>query len=237
MSIEIASLPVGGMITRIACGSTIRRIVCRRVMPSDAGRVGLALVDRDDPGADDLRHVGALVEPEPEDRGCERRDQRVGVGVDERRAERDAERRSSGTARRGCTRTGAARARGCRGRTRCRASCAPDTSGLGERRMTASTTPSAMPIAIAITVSSSVTPQAVRGCVRRTGSAPTTLHSKRGFGDDGADDRDRDDQHDRAPPPSGPGGGRGRPGSPQAVARPRWPRGRTPSDRLSWSRR
>ncbi len=33
-SIEIVSLPVGGMITRIACGSTIRRIVCRRVMPS-----------------------------------------------------------------------------------------------------------------------------------------------------------------------------------------------------------
>ena len=32
-SIEIVSLPVGGMITRIACGSTIRRIVCRRVMP------------------------------------------------------------------------------------------------------------------------------------------------------------------------------------------------------------
>ena len=34
-SIEIVSLPVGGMITRIACGSTIRRIVCSRVMPSE----------------------------------------------------------------------------------------------------------------------------------------------------------------------------------------------------------
>jgi hypothetical protein len=33
-SIEIVSLPVGGMITRIACGSTMRRIVCRRVSPS-----------------------------------------------------------------------------------------------------------------------------------------------------------------------------------------------------------
>ena len=33
LSIEIVSLPVGGMITRIACGRTIRRIVCRRVMP------------------------------------------------------------------------------------------------------------------------------------------------------------------------------------------------------------
>ena len=35
LSIEIVSLPVGGMITRIACGSTIRRMICRRVMPSD----------------------------------------------------------------------------------------------------------------------------------------------------------------------------------------------------------
>ena len=33
-SIEIVSLPVGGMITRIACGRTMRRTVCRRVMPS-----------------------------------------------------------------------------------------------------------------------------------------------------------------------------------------------------------
>ena len=32
---EIVSLPVGGMITRMACGSTIRRIVIRRVMPID----------------------------------------------------------------------------------------------------------------------------------------------------------------------------------------------------------
>ncbi len=34
-SIEIVSLPVGGRITRIACGSTTWRIVCRRPMPSD----------------------------------------------------------------------------------------------------------------------------------------------------------------------------------------------------------
>ena len=31
---EIVSLPVGGMITRMACGSTIRRSVCVRDMPS-----------------------------------------------------------------------------------------------------------------------------------------------------------------------------------------------------------
>ena len=64
LSIEIVSLPVGGMITRIAWGSTMRRIVCRRVMPERLRRLGLALVDRDDAGAHDLGHVGALVEAE-----------------------------------------------------------------------------------------------------------------------------------------------------------------------------
>ena len=73
MSIEIVSLPVGGMITRIACGSTIRRIVCRRRHAERLRGLGLALVDRDDAGAHDLGHVRALVEPEPEDRGDERR--------------------------------------------------------------------------------------------------------------------------------------------------------------------
>ena len=34
LSIEIVSLPVGGTITRIACGSTIRRSVCMRDRPS-----------------------------------------------------------------------------------------------------------------------------------------------------------------------------------------------------------
>ena len=34
LSIEISSLPVGGMITRIACGSTIRRMVWPHYMPS-----------------------------------------------------------------------------------------------------------------------------------------------------------------------------------------------------------
>ena len=33
-SIEIVSLPVGGMITRIACGSTIRRMIRMRFIPS-----------------------------------------------------------------------------------------------------------------------------------------------------------------------------------------------------------
>lgn len=30
----MVSLPVGGMITRMACGSTIRRMVWKRLMPS-----------------------------------------------------------------------------------------------------------------------------------------------------------------------------------------------------------
>ena len=34
LSIEMVSLPVGGMITRMACGSTIRRSVWARDMPS-----------------------------------------------------------------------------------------------------------------------------------------------------------------------------------------------------------
>ena len=59
--------------------------------PQRLRRLGLALVDRDDPGAHDLGHVGALVEPEAEQRGHERRDQRVRVRVDERRPERDPE--------------------------------------------------------------------------------------------------------------------------------------------------
>ena len=33
-SMEIVSLPVGGTMTRIACGSTMCRRVCMRLMPS-----------------------------------------------------------------------------------------------------------------------------------------------------------------------------------------------------------
>ena len=44
---EISSLPVGGMITRIACGSTIRRMICCRRMPSAAAAsVWPSLTDR-----------------------------------------------------------------------------------------------------------------------------------------------------------------------------------------------
>ena len=34
LSMLMTSLPVGGMITRIACGSTVLRMVCDHVMPS-----------------------------------------------------------------------------------------------------------------------------------------------------------------------------------------------------------
>ena len=35
LSIEMVSLPVGGTITRIACGSTISRMIWSRLIPSD----------------------------------------------------------------------------------------------------------------------------------------------------------------------------------------------------------
>ena len=47
LSIEIVSLPVGGTITRIACGRTIRRSVCIRDMPSaEAASVWPSSTDR-----------------------------------------------------------------------------------------------------------------------------------------------------------------------------------------------
>ena len=50
-SIEIVSLPVGGMITRIACGRTMRRIVSPRPMPSAAAAsVWPSSTDRGRPG-------------------------------------------------------------------------------------------------------------------------------------------------------------------------------------------
>src|SRR5713226_4975109 len=67
LSIEMVSLPVGGMMTRIACGRTMRRITKSRVMPSAWA------------ASDDFSHVGRLVETETEDRGNERRDQRIGT--------------------------------------------------------------------------------------------------------------------------------------------------------------
>ena len=46
LSMEISSLPVGGMITRIACGSTIRRMIWAQRHAQRRRRLGLALVHR-----------------------------------------------------------------------------------------------------------------------------------------------------------------------------------------------
>ena len=83
LSIAIVSLPVGGMITRIACGSTIRRIVAPRLMPERAGRLGLTGVDRLDAGADDLGHVGALGQRQPDQPGGEAAEDLVAVQAEE----------------------------------------------------------------------------------------------------------------------------------------------------------
>ena len=64
----MVSLPVGGMITRIACGSTTRRNVWAAGHAQRPGRLGLAGVHRLDAGADDLGHVGGLGERQPEQR-------------------------------------------------------------------------------------------------------------------------------------------------------------------------
>ena len=132
------SLPVGGMITRSACGRITRRIVWARVRPSDAPASrwpGSTLMM---PGADDLGHVGAFTQTEAEIGGRRRRDDRVGVDGEPFGAEeRDAERDHWGTGRRGCTRRSAAPARESRGTRRCRTSAAPDSSLLSESRISA----------------------------------------------------------------------------------------------------
>ena len=67
LSMEMVSLPIGGMMTRMACGRTMRRIVRPRDMPSDERGLGLAAVHRDDAGAHQLGRVGGLVESQGQD--------------------------------------------------------------------------------------------------------------------------------------------------------------------------
>src|SRR5436190_19368737 len=69
-----------------------------------------------------------------------------------------------------CTKTGVAR------KNQMYSQLAPETSGLGDSRMTASSTPSSTPMVIALTVSSSVmtTPSRMRWSNR---NSPTTCHS------------------------------------------------------------
>ena len=67
LTMAMVSLPVGGTMTRIACGSTMRRIVLAAGHAERLGGLGLAAVDREDAGARDLGHVGGLGQPEAED--------------------------------------------------------------------------------------------------------------------------------------------------------------------------
>ena len=86
--IVITSLPVGGTMTRIAWGSTMRRIV-RRLRHAERVRgLRLAGVHGLDSAADDFGHVGGLVERQRQQRGAKRCDQGVGVGTE--RPESDA---------------------------------------------------------------------------------------------------------------------------------------------------
>ena len=154
-SIEITSLPVGGMITRIACGSTIRRIVWIRDMPSDCAASDCPSATEMMPARTISAMYAASLRRDAEDRRDEGRDQRVAVRADDRRA---AERNAQIDLRiqRGDEIPEQIwRAAGSRGRTRCTASSTPEISGFGDRRMTARMTPSRIPITIEMTVSRS----------------------------------------------------------------------------------
>ena len=141
------SLPVGGTITRIACGSTTRRMTCSRVMPEGCGGLGLALVDGEDSGPHDLGHVGAFVERQREQRAGERLI-RMFVSSDQKCGPNGT---PSETALMNwlmvnqkmiCTSSGVPR----KNQTYSQATL--DTTGFGDSRMTAATMPRTMPIAI-----------------------------------------------------------------------------------------
>ena len=72
--IAMNSFPVGGMITRVACGRTIRPHALRVAHPQGVGRFGLTVPDRLDPGSEDLRHVRPVVQPESDDARLEGRE-------------------------------------------------------------------------------------------------------------------------------------------------------------------
>ena len=91
-SIEMTSLPVGGMITRIDCGRMMRRMVCDQLMPSAVAASSWPLSTDEQAGAHDFGHVGGLVERQADDgerRRCDQR--RLGLERDPRIHERDAD--------------------------------------------------------------------------------------------------------------------------------------------------
>ncbi len=55
-------LPVGGMMERIACGMMMRRSARARVMPKACVVSTWPVIDRKQTAANDLRHVGGLVQ-------------------------------------------------------------------------------------------------------------------------------------------------------------------------------
>ena len=91
LSIEMTSLPVGGMITRIACGSTTRVIVCHQPRPERGRGLVLPLVDREQSSAHDLGHVGRLVQGEADDREREVREEVLRGEGDDGLRERNAD--------------------------------------------------------------------------------------------------------------------------------------------------
>ena len=69
----MTSLPVGGTITRIACGITIRRSVLPWLMPSACEASVWPSSTDEQAGAADLRHVRGLVQAQAQQRRQQRR--------------------------------------------------------------------------------------------------------------------------------------------------------------------
>ena len=146
-------LPVGGTIERIACGMMMRRSARARVMPNASAASVWPRIDREQAAADDLRHVGGLVEREADDGRGHRRDQIVGVPARQCRAEGNRRWRSAATGSKVVPEHQLDQQR--------RAAEEPDVQPAGEcaqpvsdRRAIASRSPTTMPTTIATTVSS-----------------------------------------------------------------------------------
>ena len=96
LSMLMNSLPTGGMMTRIACGSMIRRSDVRWDMPIDFGASVWPRSTDEHAGAHDLGNIGALVEAEAEERGDGRRDDIDSADVEQTRNAETRERRAPG---------------------------------------------------------------------------------------------------------------------------------------------
>ena len=107
---------------------------------------------------------------------------------------------------------------------------ARDTSGFGDSRITASSTPSTIPIAIAIAVSSIVTTRPFEDrLVEQVFADDAPLEAR--VGDDRTDERDRDHEDHRRRDPAAGVADRDGPYVIGPPGRGRWPRTRTPPAR------